>query len=40
MRWRSTSQFDRVLPSVQDEARAAHAAVRETLDYNVIAPAQ
>jgi hypothetical protein len=34
------AELDRALPGVQPKARAASAAVRETVDYNFIAPAQ
>lgn len=34
------SELDRALPSVQTKARDAHASVRESIDYNIIAPAQ
>jgi hypothetical protein len=34
------TELDRALPSVQPNARAASPAVRETVDYNFIAPAQ
>lgn len=34
------TELDRALPSVQEKASAARAVVRETPDYNFIAPAQ
>lgn len=34
------TELDRALPNVQAKARDTHASVRETIDYNFIAPAQ
>ncbi len=34
------NQLDRALPSVQAGTRGMHASVRDTIDYNFIAPAQ